>query len=122
MKSVLEMKRSILSTVASSHGQMEERKVKEKDTDMTGMQVEAHLQELLELQGNRCALTGLELQFRGAHEDENFLPSPDRIDSDGHYTKGNIQVVCRFINFWKRDQDNQEFIRLLNMVRAHDES
>lgn len=45
-------------------------------------------------------------------------PSLDRIDSDGHYEAGNLQVVCRFINFWKGASDDEEFRRLLELVRG----
>ncbi len=44
-------------------------------------------------QANRCALTGIHLQFSDPLADKNLLPSADRIDSKGHYVKGNIQVV-----------------------------
>ena len=40
----------------------------------------------------------------------------DRIDSNGHYEFGNLQVVCQFVNFWKSDSDNSEFKRLLRLV------
>jgi len=42
----------------------------------------------------------------------------DRIDSSGHYELGNLQVVARFINFWKRDTEDFEFRRLLAVVRG----
>ena len=31
---------------------------------------------------------------------------------------GNLQIVCQFINFWKSDSDNEEFKRLLMLVRG----
>ena len=73
---------------------------------------------LLDLQDNRCALTGLLFQFIGPDADKNLLPSLDRIDSAGHYETGNLQVVCQFINFWKGDSDNAEFQGLLMLVRG----
>jgi hypothetical protein len=57
------------------------------------------------------------LQFHGPDAEKNLLPSLDRIDSDGHYEEGNLQVVCQFINFWKGASDNEEFKRLLMLVR-----
>lgn len=75
------------------------------------------MRELLDIQGDRCALTGIPFHFHGPDADKNLLPSPDRIDSDGHYEVGNLQLVCRFLNFWKGATDNDEFIRLLAMVR-----
>jgi len=68
------------------------------------------------VQGDRCNLTGLEFQYHGPGADKNLLPSMDRIDSNGHYEFGNLQVVCQFVNFWKSDSDNSEFKRLLRLV------
>ncbi len=59
--------------------------------------------------------------MRGEHTDENLLPSLDRKDSSGHYERENLQVVCRFVNFWKSDSDNEEFKRLLMLVRGVEE-
>lgn len=38
---------------------------------------------------------------------------------DAHYEPSNLQVVCRFVNFWKSDSDNEEFRRLLALVRGN---
>lgn len=83
-KSIWEMKDTVLRTVQQSRGQVEERTVKNKELLMSEAEFEAFITQLMDIQKSRCALTGLELQFRGAHEDENFLPSLDRIDSNGH--------------------------------------
>jgi len=80
--------------------------------------LEKLIASLLDLQGNRCALTGIPFQFHGPDVDKNLLPSVDRKDSNGHYEEGNLQVVCQFINFWKSDSDNGEFQRLLMLVRG----
>ena len=88
---------------------------------MSEGELEALILELLTRQEDRCALTGLPFQFRGAHDDTNLLPSLDWIDSNGHYERGNLQVVCRFVNFWKQDADNEEFKRLLMLVRGLEE-
>lgn len=117
-KSIVDMAYSVKTTVKNSFGQTVERTVKDKQLRMTDMQLEAYIKELLDLQEDRCALTGLPLQYKGYETDKNFLPSLDRIDSDGHYELGNLQVVCRFINFWKSDGDNEEFKRLLMTVRG----
>ena len=67
-------------------------------------------------------VTGIPFHFHGPGADSNLLPSVDRIDSDGHYETGNIQIVCRFVNFWKSDTDDEEFRRLLMLVRGEDET
>lgn len=94
------------------------RTVKPKEVRMSRLALEKEIETLLQRQENRCALTGIPLQFHGNGKDPWLLPSLDRIDSNGHYEKGNLQVVCRFINFWKGDTDNDEFLRLLDLVRG----
>lgn len=73
---------------------------------------------LLRAQGNRCALTGVPIEPDGLTRDPELAPSLDRIDSDGHYEPGNLQVVCWFANRWKSDRPNEEFRRLLELVRG----
>ncbi len=81
-------------------------------------ELETHIKSLLDIQDNRCALTGIPFHFHGPNTDKKLRPSPDRIDSNGHYEMGNIQLVCQFINFWKGAEDNDEFKRLLAIVRG----
>ena len=88
---------------------------------MNPQSLQLHIASLLERQENKCALTGIPLQFRGEQTDQQLLPSLDRIDSARHYEEGNLQVVCRFINFWKSDSADQEFRRLLALVRGDEE-
>ena len=87
---------------------------------MTSAQLEKLMTSLYHLQEGRCALTGLIFSEDATNGDKNLLPSPDRIDSNGHYEEGNLQIVCQFINFWKSDTDNEEFKRLLMLVRDMD--
>lgn len=78
-----------------------------------------HIAHLLERQGRRCAITSLPLHFEGVGlSDEHLLASLDRIDSSGHYEPGNLQIVCRFINRWKRDDSDDNFRRLIALVRG----
>jgi len=118
-RAVWRMVDTALKTVANADGRLVERRVKIKDC---GFELESEFTEyvtsLLEAQDFRCALSGLPLQFDGEYDDTQLLASLDRIDSAGHYGRGNLQVVCRFINFWKGAQDNAEFARLLNLVRT----
>lgn len=119
-RSIADIKYSVGKTVFNSNGQSVERKVKSKELHMTDYELDKLLRHLLDLQEERCAITGLPFQYRGAHKDSNMLPSLDRIDSEGQYEKGNLQLVCRFINFWKQAADDQEFRRLINVVRGVD--
>ncbi|NEI73379.1 hypothetical protein GR212_27885 [Rhizobium lusitanum] len=120
-KSIVAMRMSVENTVKNANGQLVQRVLKNKELRMTSQQLEALIRQLLAQQDNRCALTGIPLQFQGQHHDKNLLPSLDRKDSNGHYEGGNLQVVCQFINFWKGDTDNEEFRRLLNVVRGLEE-
>jgi len=117
-KSIIEMALSVVNTVKYANGQVVQRILKNKDLRMTSAELEKLIASLLDLQDNRCALTGIPFQFHGPDADKSLLPSLDRIDSAGHYEIGNLQVVCRFINFWKGDSDNGEFQRLLMLVRG----
>ena len=65
---------------------------------------------------------GIPFHFHGPGADSNLLPSVDRVDSDGHYETSNVQIVCRFVNFLKSDTDDEEFRRLLILVRGADET
>ena len=117
-KSIIAMRLSVENTVKNSYGQIVQRTVKNKELRMTSTELEKLIASLLDLQDNRCALTGVPFQFLGPDVDKNLLPSLDRIDSDGHYEAGNLQVVCQFVNFWKGDSNNEEFRRLLMLVRG----
>lgn len=117
-KSIYDIKHSVLDTVSMSNGQVVERKVKNKELHMTEVELEKRIRNLLEIQEGRCAITGLPFQYLGRHDDKNMLPSLDRIDSDGHYSFENVQLVCRFINFWKQASPDVEFRRLINLLRG----
>ncbi len=119
-KTIVAMCLSIENTVRNSNGQTVERTSKNKELRMTSAQLEKLMTSLYHLQEGRCALTGLKFSKDATNDDKNLLPSPDRIDSNGHYEEDNLQIVCRFINFWKSDTDNEEFKRLLMLVRDMD--
>ncbi|SFQ40726.1 hypothetical protein [Variovorax sp. 770b2] len=77
-------------------------------------QLQAHLEVLWT--SEHCVLSGVKLNVGG--DDPDFAPSLDRIDSSKHYEPGNLQVVARFINRWKSDDDQENFARLLRLVKA----
>jgi len=110
-----DMKNSILATVQNANGQTVEVTVKNKDLTMLSSKLDALLPRLLDQQNERCAVTGLLFQYEG---DKNMRPSADRIDSSGHYEASNLQLVCRFINFWKQATPDDEFRRLIGIVRG----
>jgi hypothetical protein len=116
--SIIAMRLSVENTVRNANGQIVQRTLKNKELRMSTSELEAALATLLDVQRNRCALTGIPFQFHGPGADKNLLPSLDRINSDGHYEDGNLQVVCQFVNFWKSDSDNDVFKKLLMLVRG----
>jgi len=116
-KSIADIKYSVGKTVFNSNGQVVPSTVKNKELQMSDAKLDKLIRYLLEIQEDRCALTGLPLQFRVAQTDDSMLPSLDRIDSNGHYSQDNLQIVCRFINFWKQASDDAEFRRLIGLVR-----
>lgn len=116
-QSINEIKLSVAKTTFNSNGQIVSRTVKDKELRMTEAQLELKIRELFEIQGDRCAIANLPFQFHNACEDTNLLPSLDRIDSNGHYDIDNIQLVCRFVNFWKQASDDKEFRRLIMLIR-----
>lgn len=118
-KSIWDMVDTVKKTVAQANGQQVLKTVKLKlngfdDED----EFKAYIRTLIKDQEGVCALTGLRLQYAGDCEDPQMLCSLDRIDSSGHYDRDNLQVVCRFANFWKGNGNDEEFKRLLALVRS----
>lgn len=114
-KAVWEMATQAEQTSKQSNGQVVDRTIKNKELRMSKEALITYITELLEETGHRCAISGLVLQPKGP--DNQLRPSLDRIDSGGHYEVGNLQVVARFINFWKQASPDTEFRRLLAIVR-----
>jgi len=104
-------------TAANANGQMVSRQVKVKEFRFASVQeLEGYAADLYDAQEGLCAITNLPLQFLDG-DDPQMCCSLDRVDSNGHYERGNLQIVCRFINRWKSDVDDGEFRRLIEIVR-----
>jgi hypothetical protein len=107
------------ATVANANGQQALRTVKNKDLRFgSSQEFVNYVSALISSQNGICAITGLPLQFDDNYNDPEMLCSLDRIDSNGHYEPGNLQVVCRFVNRWKNDGNDTEFRRLINVIRS----
>ena len=117
-RSAARMADTMLDTVAQANGQTVERRVKQKTTSLTRLECEELLRRKMGEQEDRCALTGLSLGYDGDCEDREMLASLDRIDSAGHYTSDNVQIVCRFVNRWKGADDDDLVRRLIAVVRG----
>lgn len=106
------------AAAAATSGKQYSSVRKDKQLHHLRHELEGIIKKLIDDQKGLCALTGLPLQWQGDAEDTAMLASLDRIDSDGHYSDGNLQVVCRFVNGWKSNSPDGEFRRLLGIVRA----
>lgn len=114
------MAEQAFATVATANGQQVLKTVKAKATDFPNKyELERHVEELIREQEELCALTGLPLGFDRMCEDKQMLASLDRIDSTGDYERGNLQVVCRFMNRWKGADPDPEARRLLGVLKEH---
>jgi len=104
---------TILKTVRSS-GRSVTRNTKIKPTDMDKKELKELIEQRMKDQNYLCKLTGIKMKNSG---DPNFYPSPDRIDSNRGYFRDNIQLVCRFANMWKSDQPNEDFLKLIKVIK-----
>lgn len=68
-------------------------------------------------QNKKCALTGLDVVFGKETKKGKQTASVDRLDSTKPYTKDNIQIVHKDINFSKWVFSQQKFIELCKAVR-----
>ncbi len=113
------MARTALNTTNAANGQTVERTVKRKDLGFSSAAaLQDYIAELMGAQEYCCELTGLPLELDEVNGDSAMFASLDRIDSSRHYEPGNLQVVCRFANFWKGASDDNEFRRLVGVLRS----
>ncbi|MDC7701607.1 hypothetical protein [Vogesella indigofera] len=106
-------------TTSQSNGQVAYKTIKNKNNAFTSQEEFAlYVLALIEKQDGCCAISGLPLRPDEQCEDVEMLASLDRIDSNGHYEPGNLQVVCRFINRWKGADENALFVRLIGALRS----
>jgi hypothetical protein len=117
-KAIIRMVMTVKETVRNANGQTVERTVKNKEIRFSDTELKAHIEKLLAAQDGLCAITGIPLQYDSNVDDSEMLCSLDRIDSNGHYETGNLQVVCNFINRWKNDGDDGNFRRLISILRS----
>lgn len=89
---VARMAGTILGTVKLADGRQVTTTSKVKTTEMSEGELQVFLLQKLEEQNYLCAITKRKLECKKGAFDW-LAPSADRIDSDGHYTKDNIQIV-----------------------------
>jgi hypothetical protein len=118
-KAIWRMVTTASGTASNANGQQVIRTLKNKDFGF-GLKEELaqYISTLIDTQEGLCAVTGIPFQYDGEYDDVELLCSLDRIDSAGHYERGNLQIVCRFINKWKSDSSDQTFKRLISLIRS----
>lgn len=89
---------------------------KEKSIDLGRYELELHVKELLLAQLSRCAYTGMEM-LDDSQTPDYLRVSLDRIDSSVGYLKGNLHLVCRFLNQMKSDTPHEQFLEYLSLIR-----
>lgn len=117
-KTLWNMVNTVKSTTENSNGQVVERVLKNKELRIGEDEIKNYIEELRQAQNGCCAISGIKLHYLGEAEDNECVYSLDRIDSDGHYERGNLQLVCRFINRWKSDSSDVSFRKLLDLLRS----
>ncbi|HHZ6872722.1 TPA: hypothetical protein ACWLT0_003901 [Pseudomonas aeruginosa] len=116
--SAYRMAKTAWDTTQNANGQEVLQRIKNKDFGFANEDaLRLYIEDLHQMQEGLCALTGIPMQLDRNCDDEELKCSLDRIDSNGHYAPGNLQLVCRFANRWKSDSENADFMRLIDLVR-----
>ncbi|KAK3243187.1 hypothetical protein CYMTET_47143 [Cymbomonas tetramitiformis] len=103
------------------------RGAEERDIDF-GLPSPEYLMRLYDQQRGKCALTGFPMFLVPPQADpENtawtrFKPSVDRVDSNGHYVRDNVQLVCVFANLAKGEADDHDFREMFRVCAENSES
>ena len=79
------------------------------NTKRSGIAI-SHLIELLEKQGGRCAVSGVEMTRISGNGHVATNISIDRIDSSKGYTPDNIQLVCHIVNLMKHNLSTSQLV------------
>ncbi|WP_428101060.1 hypothetical protein [Candidatus Rariloculus sp.] len=118
-KRALKMAYEIQYRTQRSNGQTETRTVKAKEFGFkTASDLSEYIMELWGKQNGLCVLTKLPMLLDAPIGGSSALVvSVDRIDSDGHYAPGNLQLTCQFANLWKSDSTDEDFHALIDIVR-----
>jgi hypothetical protein len=107
----------IENTVKNSSGQEVMTTRKAKNTDEA---LRKSVLGVLKRADGICEISGLTYELPMNKTDSDLQVSIDRIDSDGDYVADNMQATCWFINRWKSNDRQANFVRLLELVRETD--
>ena len=70
-----------------------------------------YILNLWESQDGKCAMTNLPMSIK---RHDLAMVSIDRIDSTKGHIKGNVQLVCQWVNFAKKHYNNDKLLKLLD--------
>jgi len=73
-------------------------------------------------QKERCALTGLKLNFQSCYEKRDGTASLDRIDSSKGYIEDNVQWIHKDVNYMKQDfteEKLREYCKLITNYKKN---
>lgn len=93
-------------------------KVKFKTYDITL----EYLKDLWEIQGGKCAISGVEMELPATLAENRgspFCASLDRIDSEVGYMQGNVQFVTQFCNLGKRDFETEKILNFIQAIKKN---
>jgi hypothetical protein len=117
-RTIVRMAMTAMATVAQS-GDISLAVKKDKALGFRNQfELEKYIDDLMTGQDGICALTSLRMLYDDDDGDSELCCSLDRIDSSGHYERGNLQIVCKFANRWKGASDNDKFLNLISKVRT----
>ena len=115
-KTIVRMAMTAMGTAQQSGMQVTATRKNKEVRFKTQTALETYISHLMDQQSGVCALSGLGMLLDGGSDDA-LVYSLDRIDSEGHYEEGNLQLVCKFANRWKGAMPNPEFLRLAELMR-----
>jgi len=76
-----------------------------------------YIKELIEKQNSNCIYCGQKLEIKMCSNNLAQI-SVDRIDSNIHYTKNNIQLTCLFCNLAKNDVSDDIYKKFIEVLKG----
>lgn len=71
-------------------------------------------------QHGKCGLSNIQMTYYKDYDDNNdYIISLDRIDSNKPYTANNIQLVCNFVNTMKSDTNEEIFLEYIKNIHLN---
>jgi hypothetical protein len=79
--------------------------------------------DMYQKQDGLCALSGLEMTYRGDRGSQEMFQSfsIDRIDSEGGYTRDNVQLLCWGVNSIKNRMSTELMLDLVKSIYEYND-